>query len=307
MSLTLVLLSCLVSSIYAKPLCPTQRSWDAAADDPADRAELVQFAQDMKSSEWYDGNRNWLSHSVSVCEWQGVCCIEQGGRNRITELHVERNGLRGAFSSTFAGTLNELRVLNVHLNYVTNFPPGVSRLTNLQEAKFGRNPICGNAPELLAGFAPLAKLTKFNCNFCCLSGEFPDHVLANKPMLEEIFWDGNNFSGAIPPSAGLLQSLTKISFNLNSMVGAFPAGLTKMPPLLNLTDCRLGSDTDFTPYDTSPGSPERGWLLQWRGNSFTDCPHPPSVLHSMCNMEGKGYTPSPLNCSHADPALRVHR
>ena len=294
------LLHCSVDPACARS-CPTQRRWDVAADDPAERAELFQFGRDMKASKWYDGNRNWLKKSVSICDWEGVCCIEQDGHNRITELHVERNGLRGAFSSTFAGAFTELQVIDVHLNYVTNFPPGVSRLTNLQQAKFGRNPICGNATELLSEFAPLTKLTKFNCNFCCLSGEFPDYVLANKPMLEEIYWDGNNFTGPIPPSAGRLPSLTKISFNLNSMVGPFPSGLTKKPPLLNLTDCRLGSDTDFAPYDTSPGSPERAWLLNWHGNSFTGCPLSPSVLDSICNAEGKGYTPSPLDCRHAGP------
>lgn len=28
-------------------------------------------------------------------------------------------------------------------------------------------------------------------NFCCLSGEFPD-IFANKPFLEEAFWDGRD-------------------------------------------------------------------------------------------------------------------
>lgn len=169
----LFLLYCLIDPTCARS-CPTQRRWEVAADNPAERAELFQFGRDMKASKWYDGNRNWLEKSISMCDWEGVCCIEQDGHNRITELHVERNGLRGAFSSTFAGAFTELQVIDVHLNYVTNFPPGVSRLRNLQQAKFGRNPICGNASELLGEFAPLIKLTKFNCNFCCLSGEFPD-------------------------------------------------------------------------------------------------------------------------------------
>eukprot|EP01043_Picozoa_sp_COSAG02_P057216 COSAG02_NODE_6907_length_3295_cov_55.638611_5_plen_142_part_00 len=126
-----------------------------------------------------------------------------------------------------------------------------------------------------------------------LSGEFPD-ILANKPNLEEMYWDGNNFTGKIPPSVGSLKALTKISFNLNSMSGPFPNGLATNPLL---HDCRLGSDTDFAPYDTSAGSPERAWLLRWVGNTFTGCPLPPSVLRSVCGAQGKGLTPSPLNCS----------
>ena len=279
----------------------TQRRWDVAVDDPAERAELFPIWSRYESVQVVRRQQELAEKERLYLHWEGVCCIEQDGHNRITELHVERNGLRGAFSSTFAGVLTELQVIDVHLNYVTNFPPGVSRLTNLQQAKFGRNPICGNATELLSEFAPLTKLTKFNCNFCCLSGEFPDSVLANKPMLEEIYWDGNNFTGPIPPSAGRLPSLTKISFNLNSMVGPFPSGLTKKPPLLNLTDCRFGSDTDFAPVRHQSRKPGTSLVAELARQQFYWLPLSPSVLDSICNAEGKGYTPSPLDCRHAGP------
>jgi len=39
--------------------------------------------------------------------------------------------------------MSKLKVINVHGNEVTNFPPNVSALVDLREAKFGRNPICG--------------------------------------------------------------------------------------------------------------------------------------------------------------------
>jgi hypothetical protein len=174
---------------------------------------------------------------------------------------------------------------------VSNFPPNVGALVHLKEAKFGRNPICGTASAVLAGFTTLTNLTKFNCNFCCLSGEFPD-IFSNKPALQEAFWDGNNFTGRIPPSVASLKALTKLSFNLNSLSGPVPVGLAQLP----FTDCRIGSDTAWRPYDTSPGSPETAWLLRWAGNSF-DCPIPPQVLKSRCNDQGKGTTPSPINCS----------
>jgi hypothetical protein len=293
-----------------------QRQWERNKDHGADRAEVIRFAQAMAVEHWYDGNRLWLNESRSVCDWEGICCeVALDGWSRVTELHVERNGLNGSFPSTFR-TLSRLKVLDVHLNNVTNFPPGVEALVHLQQAKFGRNPICGMVP---VGFAALTNLTKFNCNFCCksdvcppslplytclfphlpdfpperagLSGEFPD-ILGNKPKLEELYWDGNNFTGPIPPSVSSLKKLTKLSFNLNSMSGLIPPGLAKLP----LDDCRIGSDTDFKPYDTSVGSPERAWLLHWIGNLF-DCPVPRAILKSACNAQGKGYTPSPVNCS----------
>ncbi len=148
--------------------CEIQQQWERSKDHPADRAELTLFAQATAARNWTDGSRNWLNESASVCEWEGVCCVPFTGLSRVTELHIERNGLSGAFPPTFT-RMSKLRVINVHLNNMTNFPPGVGRLTELQEAKFGRNPICGTAKDALAGFAGLTNLTKFNCNFCCAS------------------------------------------------------------------------------------------------------------------------------------------
>jgi hypothetical protein len=143
-----------------------QRQWERSKDDRADRAEVITFAKAMAVKNWYDGTRFWLNESRSVCEWDGICCeVGPDGRSRVTELHVERNGLNGSFPPTF-NTLSRLKVLDVHLNNVTNFPPGVEALVHLEQAKFGRNPICGTVP---AGFATLTNLTKFNCNFCCES------------------------------------------------------------------------------------------------------------------------------------------
>ena len=144
-----------------------QRQWERSKDDGADRAEVVAFARAMAVENWYDGNRLWLNETRSVCDWQGICCeVGPDGRSRVTELHVERNGLNGSFPPTFAKALSRLKVLDVHLNNVTNFPPGVEALVHLEEAKFGRNPICGTIPQ---GFAALTNLTHFNCNFCCKS------------------------------------------------------------------------------------------------------------------------------------------
>lgn len=146
------------------------RQWERSKDDRADRAEVIQFAKAMAVENWTDGNRLWLNESRSVCEWEGVCCeVGPDGWSRVTELHVERNGLNGSFPATF-NALSRLKVLNVHLNNVTNFPPGVEALVHLEQAKFGRNPICGTVPE---GFAKLVNLTKFNCNFCCRFARVP--------------------------------------------------------------------------------------------------------------------------------------
>ena len=265
-----------------------QSHWLRAEDNPADRAELAKFAIGMQWAAWSDGNRNWMNDSLSICTWEGICCASIPGRgNRITEMHVERNGLQGAFAPSFAPTLRELRVLNVHLNNVSNFPPNVSALTHLREAKFGRNPIHGTVP---AGFASLHNLTKWNCNFCALHGQFPD-VFGGMADLEESFWDGNNFTGTLPRSLAALSSLTKLSFNLNALTGPVPNGLCD----LKLHDCRIGSDTDYAPYDLDS---ELQWVIKAKGNLFS-CPVAACIAHGICNSSEADPVASPVRCQHA--------
>merc|ERR1711974_336530 len=154
----------------------------------------------------------------------------------------------------------------------------MGKMPKLQTAQFGRNPISGTLPAY--SFGP--QLTKFNCNFCALTGQFPD-VWHNFPKLAEFFWDGNGFTGSLPPPLGSLTGLEDVSFNLNSFTGPIPAGLGS---LRRLEDCRIGGDTDFAPYDTSDGSPEKKWLQQWKGNVY-DCPIPDSISKGICNNPKK--------------------
>ena len=74
----------------------------------------MKFATAMDLPNWTDGQKNWTDESLSICLWQGICCnYFEGKGNRVTEIHVERNGLRGSFPPTFIN-MDELLVVNVH-------------------------------------------------------------------------------------------------------------------------------------------------------------------------------------------------
>lgn len=253
-------------------------------DDPDNRKALQDLAEAMDYKSWIS-NKGWMD-MFSFCGWESVCCEKHSSGNVVTELHLERNQLKGSFPESFK-KLTRLKVLNVHLNSITNFPPDIGSMTDLRQAKFGRNPICGQVP---AEFGNLKQLQKFNCNFCCLHGQFPD-IFDGMNQLHETFWDGNNFTGTIPTSIGTLKNLTATSWNLNSLTGSVPAGLCDLP---SLDDCRIGSDTDFSPYDTSKGSPEKKWLLKWTGNMYS-CPLAPCASHGVCNNP-KDTPVSPVKC-----------
>ena len=235
---------CLVLSLLITTLvksdwsCDWKGPFDVSRDHRMERDELVKFAKDLNVENWNE-NENWTTKTTSFCYFHGICCTQdENSTNRVSEIHLERNNLSGRFSDSFAMNLPLLRILNVHLNDVKNFPSNIASLTHLNEAKFGRNPICGTIPH---EFSSLTQLTKFNCNFCCLTGTMPDSMFENMSNLEETFWDGNSLTGTLPSSLARLESLTKISFNLNSMRGPLP----NLCELRNLHDCRLGSDQSF--------------------------------------------------------------
>jgi hypothetical protein len=83
---------------------------------------------------------------------------------------------------------------------------------------------------------------RYNCNFCALTGTFPDTWSVNKfPRLTQFFWDGNGFSGTLPGSVGSLKALTTLSLNINNFEGKFPVSFCKT----TAPDCRIGADHGY--------------------------------------------------------------
>ena len=283
-----------MSTAHDRRRLQTPGKWDRAHDYASDRAEITKLANTMGFKHW-PSKRNWLDDSVSFCEWECICCEKNAeGMNRLTEIHIERNMLSGAFSDTMV-RMDKLKVINFHGNNVTNVPPGIEALTDLREFKFGRNPVGGDAGTVLAPFANLTKLVKFNCNFCAITGQFPD-IFANKAAtLAETFWDGNGLTGTLPPSLGALKVLTKISFNLNSLTGPVPKSLCAATT--KATDCRIGSDTAYPPYApfTPYGHDKYPWSLPIKGNLFS-CPVPSCILDGVCNSKHASPAASPVKC-----------
>ena len=61
-------------------VCEDARTdWKREDDFLADREELLKFGNDMHVQNWTDGSRNWMSESLSVCAWEGVCCASVEG------------------------------------------------------------------------------------------------------------------------------------------------------------------------------------------------------------------------------------
>ena len=140
------------------------------------------------------------------------------------------------------GALTALTTFSIHQNRVSGpFPFGFNRAPGLQVLKLDRNPINGTVPRF-TGWG--AALLTFDCNFCALSGPFPAMDFAALTSLRQMYWDGNAFT-SLPASLGDARALAEVSFNINSVRGAFPAGLCALKAL---TDCRVGAGTNCSFY-----------------------------------------------------------
>ena len=179
------------------------------------------------------------------------------------------------------GALTALTTFSIHQNRVSGpFPFGFNNAPGLQVLKLDRNPITGSVP-LFTGWG--AALRTFDCNFCALSGPFPAMDFSKLTSLNQMYWDGNAFS-SLPASLGDARALTEISFNINSISGAFPVGLCA---LKSLTDCRVGAGTNCSAYSAC-----YPWVLKNNasGNVYS-CPLPSAGSCGACEDPK-----SPLEC-----------
>lgn len=197
---------------------------------------------------------------------------------QLSDLDLEYTCMGGTLRPE-VGRLTSLTSLQLHGNYIGGtIPTELGRLTALQILKLGRNPFTGTLPA----FRTLPNLVQFNCNFCSLTGTFPD-VFDSMPELEVTYWDGNGFSGPLPPSIGRAKKVSRLSFNINNFSGPIPPSICHIPagsggdtPGVD-HDCRIGHDTDLAAY-----SAKYPWIQAVTGNVF-DCPVPICAVVGSCN------------------------
>jgi len=176
-------------------------------------------------------------------------------------IDIEYGCLGGSISPAI-GQLSALTNLSLHGNGLTGTVPveGLNNCTELLELKIGRNPLSGPFPAV----TKLKKLVIFEGNFCAFSGPLPD-IFDSWPAIYELYWDGNAWTGSLPPSLGKLKNLVELSFNIANLTGPVPESYCNIK---SLHHCTLGADTDFKSYQaTYP------WILPIKGNLF-DCPLP---------------------------------
>ena len=140
----------------------------------------------------------------------------------VQKINFQSNHLKGEIPITDIAHLDELEILNLSDNELTN-----------------------GVPEILGSINTLKVLNLGDNHF---SGNIPDHIFQNE-NLENLCLNDNELEGAIPISIDLAASLKVIDLkNNNNLNGEIPFGITLLENLetLYLSDNNFTSFPDFS-------------------------------------------------------------
>ena len=208
---------------------PVHEGTDVQCAPLSDRETLEVLYKAMAGASWFRSD-NWLTNAP-LSEWFGVTV---DGQERVVELHLEENGLKGLIPQELGGLTN-LRALYLGVNEVTGpIPPELGNLTDLRHLSLhgswerGAQRLNGPIPPELGD---LARLRRLDLGLNHLTGPIPSE-LANLTGLATLSLRANRLTGAIPPQLANLTNLRDLYLGVNQLTGSIP------PELGNLTDLR---------------------------------------------------------------------
>ncbi|XP_061358296.1 phytosulfokine receptor 1-like [Gastrolobium bilobum] len=231
---------------------------------------FISFGNSAQESQNFTSNRNDLkaltgfsnclesaildwnsSNSPDYCNWSGVTCDAlPGSVTRVVRLELGNRRLGGKICESLAG-LDQLRVLNLSQNFLSDFVPDkLFHLQNLevidlsnnyfegsinaaictslsQHLSIDGNDLSGSIPESIFHLQNLSVLYLQDNK---LSGPLNKRV-GNLSNLVELDISNNGFSGILPDIFGSLTRLEVFSAESNKFTGQLPATLVNSPSL----------------------------------------------------------------------------
>ncbi|XP_043817060.1 putative receptor-like protein kinase At3g47110 [Manihot esculenta] len=198
---------------------------------------------------------------------QGKIPTGLGQLRNLTVFTVGANNLSGTIPPALYNIPSITTFETTNNQFTGSLPANLGlTLPNLQELFFAQNEYFGSIPESLANASRLRLIDISNNSF---TGQFPTDLgylkgleslhlefnffgsntsqdlsfvpsLANCSNLQQLYFDGNNFGGALPSSIGNLSNLVQLGFGRNPISGTIPE---EVGNLVNLY--RLDMDRNF--------------------------------------------------------------
>ncbi|KAG8644931.1 putative receptor-like protein kinase At3g47110 [Manihot esculenta] len=192
---------------------------------------------------------------------QGKIPTGLGQLRNLTVFAVGANNLSGTIPPALYN-ISSITTFETTSNQFTGSLPANLGLTlpNLQELFLAQNGYFGSIPESLANASRLRLIDISNNSF---TGQFPTDLgylkgleslhlefnffgsntsqdlsflpsLANCSNLQQLYFDGNNFGGALPSSIGNLSNLVQLGFGRNPISGTIPEEVGNLVNLYRL-------------------------------------------------------------------------
>ncbi|EOA14690.1 hypothetical protein CARUB_v10027977mg, partial [Capsella rubella] len=137
------------------------------------------------------------------------------------------------------GSLKELVYLSLNLNGFTGtIPASIGRLSKLYWFDIADNQIEGELPVSNGTSSPgldmLLATKHFHFGKNRLSGKIPEELFSSNMTLIHVLLDGNQFTGEVPETLGLVKTLTVLRLDRNKLTGNIPSGLNNLTSLQEL-------------------------------------------------------------------------
>lgn len=141
---------------------------------------------------------------------------------------------------TELGKLSELTYLALNRNnFNGRIPPSLGSLSEVYWMDMGENQLTGTIPVSTShspGLDLLLKAKHFHFSKNKLSGIIPPKLFHSNMALLHILFDGNQLTGSIPSTVGLVHTLEVIRLDRNSLTGEVPSSLNN---LANINELNL--------------------------------------------------------------------
>ncbi|GLT74642.1 hypothetical protein SLA2020_464290 [Shorea laevis] len=138
------------------------------------------------------------------------------------------------------GNLTELSFLALNSNNFTGrIPPSLGNLSKLYWLDLSDNQLTGSIPVSTLnspGLDLLLKAKHFHFNKNKLSGTIPPDLFSSAMVLIHVLFDGNQLTGSIPSTLGLVQTLEVLRLDRNALTGTVPLNINN---LTNINELNL--------------------------------------------------------------------
>ncbi|CAH2067915.1 unnamed protein product [Thlaspi arvense] len=160
-----------------------------------------------------------------------------GDLQKLNILILAGCGFTGSIPDEI-GYLKDLSFLALNSNNFTGkIPASLGNLTKVYWLDLADNQLTGPIP-ISSGSSPgldlLLKAKHFHFNKNQLSGTISPKLFSSEMILIHVLFDGNQFTGSIPSTLGLVQTLEVLRLDRNTLTGKVPENLSNLTNIIEL-------------------------------------------------------------------------